>query len=259
MNRPFTTFFSRGLCPLAAGLALALLSGCAATQSQTSANPDDPWEGFNRGVFAFNETVDRYALKPLSQGYRFVTPDPVEAGVGNFFSNLGEIRTTLNSLLQGKGSNASASTGRFVLNSTVGLLGLFDVATPMGLSVRDEDFGQTLATWGVGEGPYLVLPLLGPSTVRDTGGLPVDMYTYPVTYVEHDPTRLSLSALRTIDTRAGLLEQEKLIQGDRYTFIRDSWLQRRRFEVSDGELGEDPFASDDFDLEGSDFDDAFAE
>ncbi len=188
-----------------------------------------------------------------------MTPDPVQTGVGNFFSNLGEIRTTLNSLLQGKGANAGASTGRFLINSTVGVLGLFDVASHMDLTAREEDFGQTLAVWGVDSGPYLVLPLLGPSTLRDTGGLPVDMYTYPVTYVEDDTVRYSLRGLQAIDARAGLLDQEDLIRGDRYSFIRDSWLQRRRFEVSDGELGEDPFASDGFDLEGTDFDDAFAE
>ncbi|UYG06355.1 VacJ family lipoprotein [Halomonas sp. M4R1S46] len=243
----------------AALLAVALLSGCASTASSRQAQPEDPWEGFNRQVFAFNDTLDRYALKPAAQGYRFVTPDPVETGVGNFFANLGELRTTLNSLLQGKPGNAGIATGRFLINSTVGVLGLFDVASHMELVGREEDFGQTLAVWGVGEGPYVVLPLLGPSTVRDTAGLPVDSYTYPLTYVEEDKVRLSLRALDAIDTRAGLLDQERLIRGDRYSFIRDSWLQRRRFEVNDGELGEDPFATDEFDFEDADFDDAFAE
>ncbi|MBB3229440.1 MlaA family lipoprotein [Halomonas stenophila] len=239
----------------AALLAVALLSGCASTASSRQAQPEDPWEGFNRQVFAFNDTLDRYALKPAAQGYRFVTPDPVETGVGNFFANLGELRTTLNSLLQGKPGNAGIATGRFLVNSTVGVLGLFDVASHMELVGREEDFGQTLAVWGVGEGPYVVLPLLGPSTVRDTAGLPVDSYTYPLTYVEEDKVRLSLRVLDAIDTRAGLLDQERLIRGDRYSFIRDSWLQRRRFEVNDGELGEDPFATDEFDFD----DDAFAE
>ncbi|RTR05232.1 MlaA family lipoprotein [Halomonas nitroreducens] len=243
----------------AALLAVAVLSGCASTATSRQAQPEDPWEGFNRQVFAFNDTLDRYALKPAAQGYRFVTPDPVETGVGNFFANLGELRTTLNSLLQGKPGNAGIATGRFLINSTVGVLGLFDVASHMELVGREEDFGQTLAVWGVGEGPYVVLPLLGPSTVRDTAGLPVDSYTYPLTYVEEDKVRLSLRALDVIDTRAGLLDQERLIRGDRYSFIRDSWLQRRRFEVNDGELGEDPFASDEFDFDDADFDDAFAE
>ncbi|MDN3555367.1 MlaA family lipoprotein [Halomonas maura] len=243
----------------AALLAVAVLSGCASTANHRQAHPEDPWEGFNRQVFAFNDTLDRYALKPAAQGYRFVTPDPVETGVGNFFANLGELRTTLNSLLQGKPGNAGVATGRFLINSTVGVLGLFDVASHMELVGREEDFGQTLAVWGVGEGPYVVLPLLGPSTVRDTAGLPVDSYTYPLTYVEEDKVRLSLRALDVIDTRAGLLDQERLIRGDRYSFIRDSWLQRRRFEVNDGELGEDPFASDEFDFDDADFDDADAE
>ncbi|KGE76835.1 MULTISPECIES: MlaA family lipoprotein [Halomonas] len=244
---------------LAALCALSLLTGCATTSGVDDAHPDDPWEGFNRGVFAFNETLDRYALKPVAQGYRFVTPDPVQTGVGNFFSNLGEIGNTVNSLLQAKPANAGISTGRFLVNSTVGVLGFFDVASRMDLVGREEDFGQTLAVWGVGEGPYLVLPLLGPSTVRDTAGLPVDMYTDPVTYVEEDKVRYGLRGLDVIDTRAGLLDQEELIRGDRYSFIRDSWLQRRRFEVNDGEMGEDPFASDDFDFDDADFDDAFAE
>lgn len=238
---------------LLATLALVALTGCATTGGAEPRNPDDPWEGFNRRVFAFNEVVDRYALKPAAQGYRFVTPDPVETSVGNFFTNLGELRTALNSLLQGKGSNASIATGRFLINSTVGVAGVFDVASRLDITGREEDFGQTLAVWGLDRGPYLVLPFLGPSTVRDTAGLPVDAYTYPLTYVEEDKVRIGLTALRVIDTRAGLLDQEKLIRGDRYSFIRDSWLQQRRFEVKDGELGEDPFASDDFDFNESDF------
>ncbi|MDT8878566.1 VacJ family lipoprotein [Halomonas saccharevitans] len=240
-------------------MSLALLAGCASSGEMRDRHPDDPWEGFNRKVFAFNDVVDRYALKPAAQGYRFITPDPVETSVGNFFSNLGEIRTTLNSLLQGKGANAGVATGRFLINTTVGIGGLFDVATRMEITGREEDFGQTLGAWGWEESRYLVLPLLGPSTLRDTGGLPVDMATYPTTYVEEDKVRLSLTALRVIDTRAGLLDQEALISGDRYSFIRDAYLQQRRFEVNDGQLGEDPFASDEFDFDDADFDDAFAE
>ncbi|WP_425431927.1 MlaA family lipoprotein [Halomonas saccharevitans] len=240
-------------------MSLALLAGCASSGEMRERHPDDPWEGFNRKVFAFNDVVDRYALKPAAQGYRFITPDPVETSVGNFFSNLGEIRTTLNSLLQGKGANAGVATGRFLINTTVGIGGLFDVATRMEITGREEDFGQTLGAWGWEESRYLVLPLLGPSTLRDTGGLPVDMATYPTTYVEEDKVRLSLTALRVIDTRAGLLDQEALISGDRYSFIRDAYLQQRRFEVNDGQLGEDPFASDEFDFDDADFDDAFAE
>ncbi|MFY0991944.1 VacJ family lipoprotein [Halomonas sp. C05BenzN] len=250
---------SRGLGAL---LALLLLAGCASTAAVEERHPDDPWEGFNRRVFAFNDALDRAVLKPVARGYRKVTPPPVQTGVGNFFSNLGELRTALNSVLQGKPGNAGIATSRFLINTTVGIGGLWDFATHMEITGRDEDFGQTLGTWGVDAGPYLVLPLLGPSTVRDTAGLPLDMYTYPVTYVEDDKVRYGLTALRVVDTRAGLLDQEELIRGDRYSFIRDAWLQRRRFEVSDGELGDDPFASDefDFDFDDADFDDgAFAD
>ncbi|MBA2778652.1 MlaA family lipoprotein [Billgrantia kenyensis] len=248
-------FYTRALVVLAT---LAMLAGCAGRVAVEDRHPDDPWEGFNRQVFAFNEAVDRAVLKPVARGYRTVTPQPVQTGVGNFFSNLGEIRTALNSLLQGKPANAGRATSRFVINSTVGIAGLWDFATHMGITVRDEDFGQTLGVWGVAEGPYLVLPFLGPSTVRDTAGLPLDTVTYPVYYVENDKVRYGLTALRVIDLRAGFLDQEELIRGDRYVFIRDAYLQRRRFEVSDGELGDDPFASDefDFDFDDADFDDA---
>lgn len=234
-------------------VALAMLAGCAGRVAVEERHPDDPWEGFNRRVFVFNEAIDRAVLKPVARGYRTITPQPVQTGVGNFFSNLGELRTALNSLLQGKPANAGLSTSRFLINTTVGIAGLWDFATPMGVTADEEDFGQTLGVWGVGEGPYLVLPLLGPSTVRDTSGLPVDAYTYPLTYVEDDTVRYGLTALRIVDVRAGFLEQEELIRGDRYVFIRDAYLQRRRFEVTDGELGDDPFASDEFDFDDADF------
>ena len=245
---------SKGL-PL---LLVALLAsgGCASTQMAENANPDDPWEGFNRKVFAFNDVLDRYALKPVAKGYRTITPDPVETGVGNFFSNLGEVRTALNSVLQGKPANAGLATSRFLINSTVGIGGLLDYATLMEITADKEDFGQTLAVWGWDDSRYLVLPFFGPSTLRDTTGLPADIAAYPVTYVEDDTVRISLTALNLIDTRAGLLDQEKLIRGDRYRFIRDAYLQSRQFEVRDGELGDDPFASDTFDFDDSDFDDS---
>lgn len=234
------------------------VGGCASTSTQMTAeaHPEDPWEGFNRRVFVFNDVLDRYALKPVATGYRTVTPDPVQTGVGNFFSNLGEIRTAINSLLQGKPANAGLATSRFLINSTVGIGGLLDYATLMEINASDEDFGQTLAVWGWEDSRYLVLPLLGPSTLRDTTGLPADMAAYPTTYVEDDATRLGLRALNIVDIRAGLLDQEKLISGDRYRFIRDAFLQRRQFEINDGELGDDPFAMDDFDFQDSDFQDS---
>ncbi len=251
-NKLTFTWRSTGL-PLLL-VALLVSSGCASTQTADNANPDDPWEGFNRKVFTFNDVLDRYALKPVARGYRTITPDPVETGVGNFFSNLGEVRTALNSLLQGKPANAGLATSRFLINSTVGVGGLLDYATLMEITADKEDFGQTLAVWGWEDSRYLVLPFLGPSTLRDTTGLPADIASYPVTYVEDDTVRISLTALNLIDTRAGLLDQEELIRGDRYRFIRDAYLQSRQFEVSDGELGDDPFASDTFDFDDSDFD-----
>lgn len=248
----------RALYGLTTVLTVVALSGCASTAAQDR-NPEDPWEGFNRKVFAFNEVLDRYALKPVAQGYDYVTPQPVQTGVGNFFSNLGEIRTTINSVLQGKPGNAGISTGRFLLNSTLGFAGVLDVASDMELTGNTEDFGQTLGVWGVGEGPYMVLPLLGPSTVRDTAGLPADAYTSPLMYVDDDRITVGLAVLDVIDTRAGYLEQEKLISGDRYAFLRDTYLQRRRFEVLDGKMGKDPFASDEFDLDDVDLDEAYGD
>ncbi|MGQ7246889.1 MlaA family lipoprotein [Halomonas sp. V046] len=246
----------KGLWGGAVALAVVVgLGGCASSSVATEPNPADPWEGFNRRVFAFNDVLDRYALKPAAQGYRYVTPDPLEKGVSNFFDNLGEIRTAFNSLLQGKPGNAGLASTRFLMNTTFGLGGLLDPATHAGFLADREDFGQTLAVWGVGEGPFVVLPLLGPSTVRDTAGLPVDWYTYPLTYVEDDTVRYSLRGLEILDARASLLDQEDLIRGDRYSFIRDAWIQRRRFEVNDGDAGEDTFINDDFDFD----EDAFEE
>lgn len=245
---------------LLTGLLLGtLLTGCA-SQGAQQAEPADPWEGFNRKIFIFNDTIDRYALKPVAQGYDTITPDPIQTGVGNFFSNLGELRTVLNSVLQWKWGNAGIASGRFLVNSTLGIGGVLDPASRMEWMARTEDFGQTLGVWGVAEGPYVVLPLLGSSTVRDTSALPADIYSYPLTYVEDDSVRYAIRALQLVNLRASLLEQEKLISGDRYVFLRDAYLQRRRFEVNDGKSGDDPFASDDFDFDDSDFDDSgFAE
>lgn len=243
---------SSGIRLLVALLMALLLAGCAGNQTLEERHPDDPWEGANRRVFEFNDALDRAILRPVARGYASVTPQPVQTGVGNFFSNLGELRTVLNSLLQGKPGNAGIATSRFLINTTVGIGGLWDFATHMEITGRDEDFGQTLAVWGVSEGPYVVLPIFGPRTVRDTAGMPLDWYTYPLTHVDDTALRNSLRVVRIIDGRARLLDLEELIRGDRYSFIRDSYLQQRRYEIRDGALGDDPFASDDFDF---DFDD----
>jgi phospholipid-binding lipoprotein MlaA len=229
-------------------LALLLLSGCASHPEGTGqdqyAHAIDPYEGFNRTMFRFNNGVDSYFFKPVAQGYKFVMPDIAEKGVSNFFSNLLEVRNIVNSLLQGKGDKAVSSTGRFIFNSTMGLAGLFDVASGLGMEKQGgEDFGQTLGAWGMGPGSYLVLPLLGPASVRDGIAIPIDMYVDPIGYHEQDSVRTGLTVLKVVDIRASLLEAEKLLTGDKYVFMRDAYLQRREYLVKDGEV-EDTFGND---------------
>ena len=207
------------------------------------AHETDPWEGFNRAMFSFNEGLDRAIVKPVTQGYRFIMPDFAEQGVHNFFENIGDVKTFFNNVLQGKPKEASEDLGRVIVNTTIGIGGLFDVATTFGIPKHDEDFGQTLGTWGVESGPYLVLPLFGPSSVRDGIGRIPDMMVDPVQQVSDDDTRLGLQVLRVIDARSQLLEAEGVISGDRYTFIRDAYLQRREFEINDGQV---KFNADDF-------------
>ncbi len=218
-------------------LALAL-AGCAATANPP--NPRDPFEGFNRTMFSFNDALDKAALKPAAEAYQRVLPNVVQTGVGNFFSNLADVWTGANNLLQGKPKDAVQDMGRFMINSTLGLAGLFDVATPAGIQRhREEDFGQTLGKWGVPSGPYLVLPLLGSSTVRDTSVMPLDMkgdlwkYKYPVRW------RNFGSGLRLIDQRSIVLDASNLIEEaalDRYEFVRDAYLQRRQYKIDDGDV-----------------------
>jgi len=219
------------------------LFACAGSPTTNGAIAD-PLEGFNRTIFGFNDGVDTYFFKPVAKSYRYITPDFVETGVSNFFSNVLEIRNLLNAGLQAKGKKTLIHTGRFLVNSTLGLFGFIDVAQHMGLKKQDgEDFGQTMAVWGVGSGPYVVLPFFGPSTFRDTVGIPADVYADPVTYIGHVSTRNSFTAGELIDTRANLLDVEELLSGDRYIFIRDAYLQRRTFLINDGKV-EDSFGSD---------------
>ena len=191
-------------------------------------------------MFAFNDTVDTYTLKPIAKGYRAVTPDPVERGVSRMFSNVGEVVNVFNDLLQGKFRQAGNDTGRFVINTTIGLVGFFDVADHFGLPKNDgEDFGQTLGVWGVNSGPYLVLPLIGPSTVRDGPARIVDRFINPINEIDHVPTRNQIYGAEVISTRADLLEAEKFVRGERYSFIRDAYLQRRKFLLTDGGVEDD--------------------
>jgi len=229
----------------ALGLSLVLLlNSCATVEPGQEPNPD-PWEAWNRPVSSFNYILDRAILKPLAIGYRAVTPQFGEDAIGRIFSNVGEINNLVNNLLQGQPLQSGNSTGRFLVNSTIGLGGVFDVAAKLGLEKQDpEDFGQTLATWGVGSGPYLVLPFLGPSTLRDGPGLVVDWFLDPVNYIDEESIRYSINAMDLVETRASLLDAERLISGDYYLFVRDAYLQRREFLINDGELEEDDF--DDF-------------
>ena len=219
------------------------LAVCAALalplQAVAQAHEDDPWEGFNRSMFAFNDTLDTYALKPLAQGYRTVTPDFLETGIGNVFNNVGEVRNLTNNLLQGKLHAAGVDTARLLFNSTFGLLGFFDVASKMGLQRNDEDFGQTLGAWGLGSGPYLVLPFLGPSTVRDGFARIPDSYNGMYTHIDDVRTRNQLLGLDVLNARASFLDAERLIQGDKYTFLRNVYLQNREFKVRDGMVEDD--------------------
>jgi len=218
---------------------LMLLSATAVLGEE--ADPD-PWEGFNRKIFAFNETMDEYIAKPLAQGYQYITPEPVDQSVTAFFSNLGDVLVIVNDLGQLKFAQAASDTARFLINTTVGFFGFFDVATHIGLEKHNEDFGQTLGYWGVGTGPYLMLPILGPSTVRDTGGRTMD-YLSGISYTDVGDTlakEAGLFAVNNIDGRADLIASEGLISGDRYTFIRSFYLQRREYLVNDGQV-EDEF------------------
>ena len=214
----------------------------------------DPYENWNRKVFAFNDAIDRWFLRPVAKGYRTVTPDLVDRGITNFFNNLTEIRNFTNSLLQLKGESAVVAVGRFTYNTVFGLGGFFDVANAFELPERPEDFGQTLATWGVDSGPYLMLPLLGPSTPRYFMGMAADGFMLPSAWDSvENPEWYYLRMLQIVDKRADLIPAENFISGDRYTFMRNAFLQRREFLINDGKITEDPFASDDDDLMLDDF------
>jgi phospholipid-binding lipoprotein MlaA len=209
-----------------------LLGGCA-----TSGNPKDPIEGFNRAMYGFNDALDTVLIKPVAQGYDTVLPSPVRTGVTNFFGNIADFFIGVNNLLQGKPDQAVSDLGRVVVNSTVGIFGLIDWASDMGMEKHEEDFGQTFGRWGAGDGAYVVLPIFGPRTVRDTAGLIVDSAVDPIGHIDHVPTRNTLLALRAIDIRADLLPADNVIEEaalDKYSYIRDGYLQNRRNLIHDG-------------------------
>ena len=221
-----------------AGVALfALLSGCATVPPDAGQDPRDPLEAFNRQVFAFNEGLDKVVLKPLATVYDTVLPVPVQDCLSNGFSNLREPSNAFNNLLQGKAAEAVSDVCRFAVNTTVGLLGCFDVASRMGLERHREDFGQTLGVWGFGQGPFLVFPLFGPSSIRDGAGLGVETVLDVNFWINNVSVRNTIFGVRTVNARDELLRVDDLISGaalDKYTFVRDGYLQRRRNQVYDG-------------------------
>ena len=228
-----------------------LLSGCATKNPVTpkeDRSPADPWEPLNRRISAFNDNVDSVSFKPLARGYEKVFPDFARKGINNASRNLFAPRNIINNFLQGKVHRGFGETARFLVNSTVGIAGLIDVGQKIGLDPHREDFGETLAVWGVPDGPYVVVPILGPRTLRDATMIPFNFAADPSFYIDDDRTRWSLYAVRAIDTRASLFAAESLIEDsfDRYLSIRESYLQNRRFLVFDGDPPEDEDFYDDF-------------
>lgn len=213
-----------------------LLTGCATTNGPTDER--DPWETYNRWMFAFNDDLDTELLQPVAKAYKNVIPSPIRTGVSNFFNNINDVVVVVNDLLQGKFAQAGHDSLRFFVNTVFGLLGIFDVATYMELPKHNEDFGQTLAVWGVESGPYFMLPILGPSTIRDTTGLAVDAAFFdPLYSIEDDTARYLAVGLKAIDTRTNLLAASKIMDQaalDRYAFLRDAYLQRRENLIYDG-------------------------
>jgi phospholipid-binding lipoprotein MlaA len=211
---------------------MTLLAGCA-----TNGDPRDPLEPLNRGIYTFNDGADALLIKPAGEFYSFIVPEWIRIGVGNFFSNINDVIVALNGVLQGKISQAGSDVARLAINTTVGVLGVFDFATGWGFEKHDEDFGQTLGYWGIGDGPYIVLPLIGPSNLRDTVGWVGDYYAWPISYVDDDGTRHILIGLRIISGRSELLAASSILETaalDPYAFVRDAYLQRRRNLVYDG-------------------------
>lgn len=221
---------------LTAALASLLIAACAGTQSRHTDPVNDPWEGFNRKVHSFNDTMDRAIAQPVAKAYQAVTPKPVQRGISNFFNNLGYPVTFINQVLQGKFKESGGSTGRFLVNSTIGLLGFFDPATRMGLPDYDEDFGQTFAKWGYEDSRYLVLPVFGPSTLRDGIALPLNSYIYPPSYVAREEHFYTPYVLGLVQLRAAFLSQGQTLDDafDPYTLVRDAWLQNRNYRIHDG-------------------------
>jgi phospholipid-binding lipoprotein MlaA len=226
------------------------LSACVTLPPNHPRSPQDPWESWNRGVYKFNDALDRAVAKPVARTYVRVVPQPIRTGVTNFFANLNTPTVMINDALQGKILAAANDLGRFVLNTTMGVGGLFDPATSAGLQRNDEDFGQTLGHWGVHPGPFVEIPILGPSDLRDAPARVVDTYTNPRQYIKNDWIKYGLYLPDFIDRRAALLPLDDTLKNtyDPYAFVRDAYLARRAYLVSDGKITEEPLVDPDADL-----------
>jgi phospholipid-binding lipoprotein MlaA len=224
-------------------LMVIALSACAGTQNRHTDPELDPWEGYNRKMHSINFTFDEYLLRPVAKGYKAIMPDPFERGVGNFFRNLNYPVTFINQVLQGKFRESGSSTGRFLVNTTIGLLGFFDVATKMGIDEYDEDFGQTLAVWGYENSRYLVLPLFGPSTFRDGIGRSIYGYAHPVSWAAREHNQYLPMALNIVQVRSRFLSQDQELNQsyDPYVLVRDIYLQHREYAIYDGEPPEQDY------------------
>lgn len=248
--QPLAVMLLLGGAMLAEGQTTEPLPEAESVLARPAVDPD-PWIGMNRRIYAFNDGLDRHLLRPIARGYTTIMPDLAEEGVSNFFDNLQVPGVALNQFLQGKPRAGLNDVARFAVNSTFGLLGIFDVASRTGLPQHDEDFGQTVNVWGVPEGPYFVIPIRGPATVSATAGMFVDALTNPIRYIRNVRTRNLTYGLYFLDLRKRLLSAEVLISGDEYLFIRDAYLQRRDFLIRDGAFEEDPFL--DFEDDSEDF------
>ena len=227
---------ARQLCALALGLTLALLQGCASTRTVAN-DPRDPFESANRQIYAFNDRLDTVVVRPVAEVWAERVPQVMRTGVRNVLGNLGDVWTTVNAALQLKGQATAESAMRVAVNTTLGLYGLMDIASEVGLEKRREDLGQTLGRWGVPSGPYLVLPIFGPSSLRDLAAMPADWKASPGQYFPSGNPRVAVALVNVTETRAGLLKATDAIRQaslDPYSFVRDAWLQKRENDVYDG-------------------------
>ena len=237
----------RNLRVLALALATLVLSGCAPYSGNSMSDSNDPWQTVNRPVFAVNDAFDQALFKPLAKGYNAITPQLVKTGVTNFFSNLNEIDNALNNLFQGKPNQFGTSIGRLAINSTIGLAGIIDVASHMGLTHAPEDLGQTFGALGAGAGPYVVLPLLGSSSIRDMPGRILSMYLNPLAWLDDVSFRNIMIGVNAVDSRSNLFTKEDIaseISDDKYTLYKDAYLEQREFDIADGDLDDSSLTSD---------------